>query len=141
MALGDRIARLFTAGGTPDSALSSRDLGRGGSPNSTVQEVTHEVTGIQNFGPVTTTAGTPKRLIAGATPIVFVVIEALSSNSGTVVIGGSGVVATPGTQTTPTQVGASLNPGERLSLTYDDLRNIFFDVTNSGDGVTGFVLQ
>lgn len=65
-----------------------------------------------------------------------VVIQALSTNLGVIVIGGSTVVAAAGTHAAPTRRGVALEKNESVAFDIDDLGSIWLDATESGDGVS-----
>jgi hypothetical protein len=77
-------------------------------------------------------AGTRETLVASTTPCKSVVITAKLTNTGTVVVGGSTVVAASGA----TRRGAPLSAGDSVVIDIDDLVKIYLDVTVSGEGVT-----
>lgn len=79
-----------------------------------------------------TTAGTRETLVASSTPAKSVTITAKLTNTGTVVIGGSTVVAASGA----TRRGTPLNAGDNIVIDIDDLVKIYVDVTVNGEGVT-----
>lgn len=88
---------------------------------------------------VVATAGTRVQVadVANAKTIaVTAVIQALSTNTGAVAIGGNTVVAGPGTQGTPTQVGIRLNAGDVISLDLIDIGAVYVDAVTNGDGVS-----
>lgn len=90
---------------------------------------------------VVTTAGTRVRMLttgetfAGKT----VLIQALGTNEGEIAVGGSNVVAAPGSHATPTQIGVVLAAKAMISVDIVDAAGIWLDATKSGDGV-GFVV-
>lgn len=88
-------------------------------------------TQISNGRKTVTTGGTAEALAASATACISVIITALAANTGVVVAGGSGVVASSGTRS-----GAPLNAGDSISFDIDDLSKIFLDVTVNGEGVS-----
>lgn len=78
-----------------------------------------------------TTAGTAEAL-AGSTACKSVTITAKSGNTGTVVVGGSTVVAAVGA----TRRGTPLAANQSMSLDISNLSLIFLDVTVSGEAVS-----
>ena len=78
-----------------------------------------------------TAAGTPERLSSVSTPVRYVVMQALISNSGSVYWGHDSDNAKAAT-------GVELLPGANVPLPFDNLRSIFLDVDTSGDGVSFF---
>ncbi len=79
---------------------------------------------------VVTTAGTRVDL-ASSTASRVVVITAETDNTGTIVVGGSTVVAVLATRR-----GTPLSPGDSVSINIDNLSDVKLDSTVSGDGVT-----
>lgn len=75
-----------------------------------------------------------------AAPAVSVVLEALDTNEGTVVIGDKNVVAAAGTHAAPTRKGVALAAGERIVLDVSDIDIIWIDATTNGDGVSWTLL-
>lgn len=95
---------------------------------------------IRDGRKLVTTAGTRVQLAdSGATGAVSVVIQALGTNTGNVVVGSSVCVAAPGTQGTPTQRGILLKANDSISLDVSDLGEIWLDSVTSGDGVVWIV--
>lgn len=88
------------------------------------------------------TAGTRVRLAdtAGvATMPATVAIQALGTNTGVIVIGDASVVAIPGTQGSPTQVGIRLAANDVITLDVVDISQIYIDSVTNGDGVSWLV--
>jgi len=79
---------------------------------------------------VVASAGTAEAL-AATTAIKSVVITAETDNTGIVVVGGSGVVAS-----LSTREGTPLNAGDSISIDIDDLAEVYLDSTVNGEGVT-----
>jgi hypothetical protein len=79
---------------------------------------------------VVTTAGTSVAL-ATSTSCREVTITALSTNSGTILVGGSTVVAAAGTRR-----GVPLAAGASITLSIDNLSSIYIDATASSEGVS-----
>ena len=75
-----------------------------------------------------------------AAPVVGVVIQALETNEGKVVVGGKDVVAAPGTHAAPTRKGIALSPGADVTMDVNDLGAIWVDATVAGDGVSWMLL-
>lgn len=69
-----------------------------------------------------------------------VVVQALGTNEGEIVVGGKSVVAAPGTHAAPTQVGVALAAKGTISVDIDDPRKIYFDVIKEKDGVSWVAL-
>lgn len=89
-----------------------------------------------------TTAGTRVQLAESPTPAfgaVSIIINALNTNTGDIVVGGATVVAGPGTQGTPTQRGVRLAKGDSISLDLIDIAAVYIDSVTSGDGVSWVV--
>lgn len=76
------------------------------------------------------TSGTAVKL-TDFTTCAHVFITAKSDNSGTIVIGGSTVVAALATRR-----GTPLDPGDTMDFPINDLSKIYVDSTSSGDKVT-----
>lgn len=83
------------------------------------------------------TAGTRVKLatVTGEQAARTVVVEALATNEGEIVVGGSTVVAAKGTHATPTRRGIALKAGDVVSLDVNDAAELWLDATTSGDGV------
>jgi hypothetical protein len=89
---------------------------------------------------IVTTAGTRLQLTNGGTgsaytdpagPIQSVAVMAETDNTGTVVVGGSAVVAAQATRR-----GIPLAAGQAVTFYCDDLADVYVDTTVNGDGVT-----
>lgn len=76
-----------------------------------------------------TTAGTREQMAAQACNVVILTAE--TDNTGIVVVGDVGVVAS-----LATRQGTPLNVGESVVLSVTNLNKLYLDVTVSGDGVT-----
>ena len=87
-------------------------------------------TSIDSGRKVVTTAGT-RVALAASTRCRRVEITAETDNTGVIVVGGSGVVATQATRN-----GTPLNPGDTMTIEIDDLAKVYLDSTVNGDGVT-----
>lgn len=74
-------------------------------------------------------AGTREQL-ASSTACKSVLITALRTNTGTVVVGGSTVIAAQATRR-----GTPLDAGESMVVRVDNLNDIYLDVTVNGEGV------
>jgi len=85
-----------------------------------------------------TTAGTAVRLSATSLIVRSLVIQAPSTNVGTIYIGGSDVLAATknGVALTSTNSLALLPIGELKTINSYDLTNIWIDSTTSGEGVS-----
>lgn len=90
----------------------------------------HPTTGIGDGRKVVAEAGTAVA-IAASTSARWVTITAETDNTGTIVVGGSSVVAALSTRR-----GTPLSPGDTASIPCDDLADIYIDATVTGDGVT-----
>lgn len=77
-----------------------------------------------------TTPGTAVALGSAAT-CAWVSVSALPSNTGRVAVGGTGVLATPGSET-----GLMLAPGSSLTIPVDDRASVFVDAVIPGEGVS-----
>lgn len=82
---------------------------------------------------VVTTAGTRVQLASqgGLGAIDAIAITALGTNTGTIVVGGSTVVAAAGTRR-----GTPLAAGASMTIQADDLSDVWLDATVSGEGVS-----
>lgn len=78
-----------------------------------------------------TTAGTRVQFQSVSTECRKVDITAELDNTGTVVVGGAGVVAA-----LATRMGTPLAAGDSLTVYITDLSLLYLDATVSGDGVT-----
>lgn len=96
-----------------------------------IGRVGHDITGIQSGRKVVTTAGTRVTLVSSSIPCKKVDITAETDNTGVIVVGGSGVIAS-----LSTREGNPLTAGQPYSFEIDDLQKIYIDSTVSGDGVT-----
>lgn len=76
-------------------------------------------------------AGTRVQLTTSPTAVTRVVLEALRTNSGIVVVGGSNVVAAQGTRQ-----GISLASGDTVTMHVNDLSDIYVDAVTNDDGVS-----
>ncbi len=91
---------------------------------------TSAISGIGDGRKTVATAGS-REALASTTACKRLVICAETDNTGTVVVGGSTVVATLATRR-----GLPLGPGDVFELEIDDLADVYIDSTVSGDGVT-----
>lgn len=82
---------------------------------------------------IVTTAATPEKLSTSSIPISNVIIQAESDNGGTIVVGGTTVIAALATRR-----GVALNAGDSISVNVADLNLIWLDATVNGEGVTYF---
>jgi hypothetical protein len=83
-----------------------------------------------------TSAGTAVRLPTSGGTLKAVLIYALATNEGTVVVGDSEAKAAEGTHAAPTRRGVALVAGGTLVLECEDSAQIWIDATTSGDGVS-----
>ena len=96
-----------------------------------IGRVGHDITGIVSGRRVVTTAGTRVTLTASSTVCKKIDIVAEIDNTGVIVVGGSGVIAT-----LATREGIPLIAGQPYSLEIDNAQDVWIDSTISGDGVT-----
>jgi len=96
-----------------------------------ISKVGHDTTDIKDGRKVVTTAGTREQLVASSTPCKWVILIAKTDNTGTIVVGGSTVVAA-----LATRQGTPLDAGDSVRLDIDDLYDIYLDATVNGEGVT-----
>lgn len=78
-----------------------------------------------------TTAGTRVQLQAASQLAYAVAITALSTNTGTIVVGGTTVVAAAATRQ-----GTPLAAGATVTFDFVDLSTIWLDATVNGEGVS-----
>lgn len=109
----------------PDAQSNRQDPGGGGA---TAPIVTYAP---GNLRKVTVTAGTRVALSATSLPVKRALACAISSNTGVVVVGGSGVLAVLATRNSP-----FLNAGDTQDLGAVDLANVYLDSTVDAEGVT-----
>lgn len=81
---------------------------------------------ILNGQKTVATAGTAEAL-AASTACKWVIVKALTSNTGNVYVGNSSVSSSN---------GYILEPGEAISLDVDDLATVYIDVDTNGEGVS-----
>ena len=88
-----------------------------------------------------TTAATRVQLEAGGAngSATNILIQASTTNTGEVVIGGSTVVAKAGSQASPERVGVGLAKGAYMSIDITDPAAIWMDAETSKDGISYFV--
>lgn len=86
--------------------------------------------GINSFQKTVSTAGIAEQL-ASSSVIKSIAIKALSTNTGIIYVGGSGVDSTNGYE---------LEAGEGLTLLIDDPSIIFIDSSVNGEGVSCLTL-
>lgn len=79
---------------------------------------------------IVASAGTDVPLVASATPIKWVIVQAQSDNSGDIAVGAEGVDATVATGN-----GVLLDAAESVTLAVSDLAGVYIDATVNGDGV------
>ena len=85
-----------------------------------------------------TTAGTAEQLIATSTECQYVVISALPTNTGTIYVGGSSVLASTmtGIPLTVPEDGNSIKVPTQIIVPIDNVSKIYIDATNEGEGVS-----
>lgn len=91
---------------------------------------TAPTTGLNTGRKVVTTAGTAVA-IASSTTCKWVAITAETDNTGYIVVGDSGVIAS-----LSTREGVPLNAGDSIVIPIDNLSDVYIDSTVSGEGVT-----
>ena len=74
--------------------------------------------------------------LASSLNISEVLLVAEFTNTGTICVGGSDVVANQATRE-----GVPLNPGDGVVITIDNINKIYIDSTAGGDGVTYLVVK
>lgn len=81
-----------------------------------------------------TACGTPEKLIATPVSCQYVMAKAISTNAGTIVLGGSGVIASASTRKGfPLSVVSGSS--ESITIPIDDVSKIYADCTTPGEGV------
>ncbi len=80
---------------------------------------------------VVAAAGTAECLAAASTPCKRILMMAETDNTGTIVFGGTAVIAALATRT-----GIPLNAGDSVVIVTNDLNKVYLDTTVNGDGVT-----
>lgn len=82
-------------------------------------------------------AGTKQQLPSvGTIEARSVMVQALSTNTGTIVVGDTNVVAAAGTHATPTRRGVALAANDTVTFDVIDASALWLDATVSADGVT-----
>jgi hypothetical protein len=94
-----------------------------------IGKVDHTTTGISHGKKTVTTAGTDV-VLAASTPAKWVTIQAYRANTKDIAVGGTGVDAAEATGD-----GVALAPGASITLSIDNLADVFIDATVSGEGV------
>ncbi len=92
------------------------------------------------------TAATAVQLVqtstgSSGTTAKTVVVQALSTNEESVVVGDKNVVAKAGTKAAPTQRGIELKPSQVISLDLIDVTQVWVDSRKNEDGVAVLVLN
>src|ERR1700740_1715433 len=79
-----------------------------------------------------------KTIAAAAAPngAKAITIQALTTNTGRIVVGDKEVVAAAGSHAAPTQRGLALNAGDTLTLDIDDIALMWIDATANEDGIS-----
>lgn len=85
---------------------------------------------LTNGRKTVTTPGTPVALASSAA-CAWVAVTALASNADVVSVGGSGVLATAGSET-----GVVLAPGASVTIPTTNVSNVFVDALVAGNGVS-----
>lgn len=91
---------------------------------------TAPTTGLNTGRKTVTTAGTAEA-IAASTTCKWVQITAETDNTGIVVVGDSGVIAS-----LSTREGTPLNAGDTVTIPIDNLADVYIDSTVNGEGVS-----
>ena len=89
-----------------------------------------------------TTPGTAVQLptVEASDSANTVLVQALATNEGEVVVGSKTVVAAKGSHATPTRRGAALAVGANIALQINDSAQVWIDAEKAGDGVSYLVL-
>jgi predicted secreted protein len=77
---------------------------------------------------------------AGTFAAKTIIIQALGTNEGEIVVGDKEVVAAPGTHAAPTQRGIALAAKATISIDIIDTAGIWIDTTKSKDAVSWVAL-
>ncbi len=127
----DSIGNLITITGITLEATPTIDIGDVTllAGTAAIGKVSHDKSGIGHGVTTSTSVGTAV-VLAASTVAKVVIIQAQTDNTGAVAVGGSGVLATVATGT-----GVLLYAGDSIALEIDNLNDVYFDVTISGDGV------
>lgn len=96
-----------------------------------VVSVQSSITTLTSGRKVVASAGTAVPLVSAPIQVLRCTITAETDNTGAVVVGSSGVIASLATRT-----GVPLNPGDSYELEISDLSLAYIDSETSGDGVT-----
>ena len=138
MAQGDPRTTGYPAG-TADTHLGTREATRTGPGSAAVniQEVTHGHIGPLNGRKVVATTGTPLAINASAVKARKVILQALDTNVGAIIVGGtSGGVGSTLDWVAATRNGIALpGPYDSVELECNDLTDILINGT-AGDGVS-----
>lgn len=91
------------------------------------------MTGLVSGRQVVAAAGTRVQLVNAAivSTVRSVLVQALSANTGVIVVGDSQVVAAAATRR-----GVALTAGQSVTVDVDDLSDVWIDATVAGEGVT-----
>jgi hypothetical protein len=104
--------------------------------------VTDSGTTLEDGLKVVTTAATRVRLTTVSEfAAKSVIIQALNTNEGIIVVGAVTVVAKAGSHATPEQRGIRLEKNQLISFDIVDPTQIWLDTDKSGDGVSYVVLR
>jgi len=94
----------------------------------------NNITKLSGGRKVVTTGGTREQVTTSETLTSAVIVQALRSNSGNVMIGGDDVDVTAGSEN-----GIELTPGQTADINIIDLSLLWIDADNNGEGIN-FVL-
>jgi hypothetical protein len=102
-----------------------------GTPLATTPSKAGDVVGALTDGRKTVTTPGTAVALRGSLACKWVCVTALTSNSGQVNVGGSGVLAVLGTST-----GSPLAAGQSITIPIDDAAKVFVDARVAGEGVS-----
>ena len=97
---------------------------------------TVHITDLSGGRKVVTTGGTREQITSTETLISGVIIQALRTNTGNVMIGGADVDVTAGSEN-----GTELITGQTMTLYTDSLSRIWIDADNTGEGINYLILK
>jgi hypothetical protein len=97
---------------------------------------TMQIVGISGGRKVVAAGGTREQVTANETHITAVIVQALRSNSGNVMVGGSDVDVTVGSEN-----GIELSAGQSETLWITDLSLLYIDADNTGEGISYSILR
>lgn len=94
------------------------------------------IAGLSGGRKVVATGGTREQLVSAETNCVGVVVQALPTNSGNVMVGGADVDVTAGSEK-----GIQLQPGQTVTIAVKDASIIWIDCDLTAEGVSYLLLK